>query len=61
VLGHEASITASLSGAEREQLAALLRHLADDQGLAGNALPGAPPRHGPWPTAPDAVGDTGPD
>jgi DNA-binding MarR family transcriptional regulator len=40
---HEAGITAGLSGAEREQLAALLRRLARDQGLAGHALPGAPP------------------
>jgi DNA-binding MarR family transcriptional regulator len=58
---HEASITASLSGAEREQLTALLRRLAGDQGLEGQALPGAPPRHGRWPTPPDAAGDTGPD
>jgi DNA-binding MarR family transcriptional regulator len=58
---HEASITASLSGAEREQLAALLQHLADDQGLAGHALPGVPPRHGPWPTAQDMAGGTGAD
>jgi len=41
---HEAAVTAGLSGAEREQLAALLQHLAHDQGLAGHALPGAPPR-----------------
>jgi DNA-binding MarR family transcriptional regulator len=40
---HEAGIVAGLSGAEREQLAALLRHLARDQGLPGHALPGAPP------------------
>ena len=58
---HEADITAGLSGAERDQLAALLERLARDQGLAGQALPGAPPRHGPWPTAPDMAGDTGAD
>src|SRR5690348_5876803 len=46
---HEAAITAGLSGPERDQLTALLRHLARDQGLAGQALPGAPPRHGPRP------------
>ncbi len=49
---HEAGITASLSGAEREQLAGLLRRLARDQGLAERALPGIPPRQ---------AGDTGAD
>src|SRR5215470_9841969 len=44
---HEAAITASLSGAERDQLTALLQRLAREQGLTGQALPGAPPRHGP--------------
>jgi DNA-binding MarR family transcriptional regulator len=39
---HEADVTASLSGAEREQLVAILQHLARDQGLSGHALPGAP-------------------
>ena len=58
---HEAGVTASLSGAEREQLAALLQRLARDQGLAGQALPGAPPRHGPGLMAPDMAGDTGAD
>jgi DNA-binding MarR family transcriptional regulator len=43
IRAHEADITASLTGAEREQLATLLQHLARDQGLAGQALPGAPP------------------
>ena len=43
IRAHDADITASLTGAEREQLAALLQHLARDQGLAGHALPGAPP------------------
>ncbi|MBO0815876.1 MAG: MarR family transcriptional regulator [Actinobacteria bacterium] len=40
---HEADLTASLSGAEREQLVAVLQRLARDQGLSGHALPGAPP------------------
>ena len=55
---HEAAITADLSAAERDQLAALLRRLARDQGLAGRALPGAPPRYGPRPVAADTAGDT---
>ena len=44
---HEAAITASLSGAERDQLTALLRRLAADQGLAEHWLPGMP--QGPAP------------
>src|SRR5215470_10126568 len=40
---HEAAATAGLSAAERDQLTALLQHLARDQGLAAQALPGAPP------------------
>ena len=55
---HEAAITAGLSAAERGQLTALLQHLARDQGLAGQALPGAPPRHGPRPVVLDTAGDT---
>jgi DNA-binding MarR family transcriptional regulator len=42
---HEAAVTAGLSGAERDQLIALLRRLAGDQGLAERSLPGTPPRH----------------
>ena len=42
---HDAAITAGLSGAERDQLTALLRRLAQEQGLAGRSLPGIPPRH----------------
>ena len=42
---HEAAVTASLSAAERDQLTALLRRLAGDQGLAGRGLPGTPPAH----------------
>jgi DNA-binding MarR family transcriptional regulator len=40
---HEAAITAGLTSAEQDQLAALLGRLAEDQGLAGQSLPGAPP------------------
>ena len=58
---HEAAITASLSGAERDQLIALLQRLARDQGLAGRALPGIPPRHAPSPAAPDMAADVAPD
>ena len=36
---HEAEVTASLTGAERQQLLEVLRRLASDQGLAGRALP----------------------
>src|SRR5215472_4658954 len=43
---HEAGITAGLSDTERERLAALLRRLARDQGLAEHALPGIPPAQG---------------
>jgi DNA-binding MarR family transcriptional regulator len=43
---HEAAITAGLSGAERDQLTALLRRLAAGQGLAGQGLAGIPPRTG---------------
>ena len=39
---HEAAITADLTGAERDQLTALLQRLADDQGLAGPSLPDMP-------------------
>jgi DNA-binding MarR family transcriptional regulator len=56
---HEDAITAGLSGAERDQLTALLRRLARDQGLAGRSLPGIPSRHQPWPA--DTGGDTGAD
>jgi DNA-binding MarR family transcriptional regulator len=40
---HEADVTASLSDAERTELAALLRRIADGQGLAAHRLPGPPP------------------
>ncbi len=54
---HEAAITASLSDSERHQLAAVLRRLAEDQGLAEHSLPrghvGVP--------AVDRAGDTGAD
>lgn len=44
---HEAAVTASLTGAERDQLTALLQRLADGQGLAGQSLPGMPRPHTP--------------
>ena len=48
---HEANVTASLSDAERAELAVLLRRIADDQGLAAHGLPGAGlPHAGPPPT-----------
>jgi DNA-binding MarR family transcriptional regulator len=43
---HEASVTAGLTGEEREQLLTLLRRIAAEQGLATQALPGPPPAHG---------------
>jgi DNA-binding MarR family transcriptional regulator len=43
---HEASITAGLTGEEREQLLTLLRRIAAEQGLATQALPGLPPARG---------------
>jgi DNA-binding MarR family transcriptional regulator len=48
---HEADITASLGDAEREELTALLRRIADDQGLAAHSLPGPPPQHRTGPPA----------
>lgn len=42
---HEAAITAGLTGAERDRLTALLRRLADGQGLAGHSLPSMPRPH----------------
>jgi DNA-binding MarR family transcriptional regulator len=39
---HEAAITTGLSGAERDQLIALLRRLAAGQGLTEHSLPGMP-------------------
>ena len=44
---HEAAVTAGLSDAERDQLTALLRRLAADQGLAEHWLPGMPQGHKP--------------
>jgi DNA-binding MarR family transcriptional regulator len=41
---HEAAVTAGLTGAERDELTALLRRLARDQGLAAHSLPGLPAR-----------------
>ncbi len=58
-LAHEADVTAPLTGAEREQLAALLRRLAEHQGLDARALPGIPPARAGRPAA--APGGHGPD
>jgi DNA-binding MarR family transcriptional regulator len=45
---HEGQFGTSLTGAERRQLAALLRRVADEQGLVPQALPGSPvPPGGP--------------
>ena len=38
--GHERQIGGSLTEEERRQLAALLRRLADEQGISGDSLPG---------------------
>ncbi len=54
---HEAAITASLSDSERHQLAAVLRRLAEDQGLAEHSLP----RGHVGVLAVDRAGDTGAD
>jgi len=39
----EGQIGASLTGQQRTQLTRLLRRLADEQGIAGESLPGPPP------------------
>ncbi len=41
---HQGALGSSLTGPEREQLTALLRRLAAEQGLSGQSLPGASPR-----------------
>jgi DNA-binding MarR family transcriptional regulator len=41
---HQARFAASLSESEQEQLTALLRRVARDQGITGESLPGIPPR-----------------
>jgi len=41
--GHDHQLGASLSGAQRKQLTALLRRLAEEQGLSEDSLPGPPP------------------
>ncbi len=46
---HEASITAGLTGEERDQLLTLLRRIVAEQGLAAQALPGLPPARGGGP------------
>ncbi len=40
--GHERQLGASLTDAQRMQLAALLRRLADEQGISEESLPGPP-------------------
>jgi DNA-binding MarR family transcriptional regulator len=50
---HEADITASLSDAERGELAALLRRLAREQGLTAHGLPHAGPPSTPGSHRPD--------
>jgi DNA-binding MarR family transcriptional regulator len=50
---HEADITASLSDAERGELAALLRRLAREQGLTAHGLPHAGPPPTPGSHRPD--------
>ena len=39
---HDREIGASLSGAQRRELAALLRQVADEQGISEDSLPGPP-------------------
>jgi DNA-binding MarR family transcriptional regulator len=41
-IGHDREIGASLTGAQRRELAALLRQVADEQGISGDSLPGPP-------------------
>jgi DNA-binding MarR family transcriptional regulator len=38
--GHDREIGASLTGAQRKELAALLRQVADEQGISEDSLPG---------------------
>lgn len=40
--GHDREIGASLTGAQRRELAALLRQVADEQGVSQESLPGPP-------------------
>jgi DNA-binding MarR family transcriptional regulator len=39
-VGHDREIGASLTGAQRRELAALLRRVADEQGISEDSLPG---------------------
>jgi DNA-binding MarR family transcriptional regulator len=41
--GRDDQLGASLTGAQRKQLTALLRQLAEEQGLSEDSLPGPPP------------------
>jgi DNA-binding MarR family transcriptional regulator len=44
---HASRLAAALDPAEREQLTALLRRMAREQGISEQSLPGIPPRRGP--------------
>lgn len=46
---HQARLGSSLTESEREQLTALLRRLAGEQGITEQSLPGIPPRRGQRP------------
>jgi DNA-binding MarR family transcriptional regulator len=41
--GHDRQLGASLTGAQRKQLTALLRQLAEEQEISEDSLPGPPP------------------
>lgn len=43
---HQGTLGSSLSQAERDQLTALLRRLAQEQGITEQSLPGRPPHRG---------------
>ena len=44
-LAHQAELGRSLSADEQDQLTALLRRVAREQGISEHSLPGIPPRH----------------
>ena len=49
---HEAALASGLTAAEHQQLTALLRRIADEQGLLPGGLPGGPPDAAPSPARP---------
>jgi DNA-binding MarR family transcriptional regulator len=57
---HEAEISASLTGTDRQQLLGLLRRLAHDQGLAAHGLPGTVLARGSDPPEPPMARGSGP-